>query len=75
MGVSYAPRPLPGFEASQAAVKKWKAKVSKKPTVKRAKAGPSQAMLSKMAPPPPKSGPAKKISILKIARLKAKPGS
>jgi hypothetical protein len=30
MGVPYSPRPLPGFEASQAAIKKWKADMSKK---------------------------------------------
>jgi hypothetical protein len=73
MGVSYAPCPLSGSKDSQAAIKEWKADVSKKPTTKRAKAGPSRAMPSKTTPPPPKSGPAKKISILKIARLKGKP--
>jgi hypothetical protein len=48
--------------------------VLKKPTTKRAKADSGRATPSKMAPPPlPKMGPAKKISILKIARPKAKP--
>jgi hypothetical protein len=68
MGVSYAPRPLPGSKASQAAIKKWKAKVSKKPAMKSAKAGLGLMMSFKTAPqPPPKMMPAKKISILKIA--------
>jgi hypothetical protein len=74
MGVPYATRPLPGSKASQVAIKKWKAEVSKKPSAKRVKAGPSRAAPSKMAPPPPKSGLTKKISILKIAQPKAKPG-
>jgi hypothetical protein len=47
--------------------------VSKKPTVKRVKSGLSRAAPSKMEPPPSKAGPAKKISILKIAQVKAKP--
>jgi hypothetical protein len=42
--------------------------------MKRVKAGPGLAPLSKTAPPSPKSGPAKRISILKIARPKANPG-
>jgi hypothetical protein len=58
MGVSYAPRPLPGFEASQAAIKKWKSEVSKKPVAKRAKASPGRATPSKTVPTPLKSGPA-----------------
>jgi hypothetical protein len=41
MGVSYAPCPLLGSEASQAASKKWKVEVSKKTAAERAKAGPS----------------------------------
>jgi hypothetical protein len=48
--------------------------VSKKSAAKRAKAGLSRASPSKMAPPPPKMGPAKKIGILDISRPKAKPG-
>jgi hypothetical protein len=68
MGVSYDPRPLPGTEASQAAIKKRKAEVSRRPAAKRAKGGPSRAMLTKTPPPPSKSGPAKKIGVLKIAR-------
>jgi hypothetical protein len=73
--VSYTPHPLPSSEASQVAIKKQKPEVSKKPVTKRAKAGLGRATPSKMAPaPPPKSELAKKISILKIARPKAKPG-
>jgi hypothetical protein len=71
--VSYAPHLLPGSEASQAAKKKWKAEVSKKSAAKRAKAGPSRAPLSKTVTPPPKTGQAKKIGVLKIFRSKAKP--
>jgi hypothetical protein len=52
--VPYAPRPLPGSEASQLANKKQKAEVSKKLGAKRAKAGPGRAPPSKMALPPPK---------------------
>jgi hypothetical protein len=48
--------------------------VPKRPATKKAKAGPSRAMSSKAVPPPPKSRPAKKIGILKIAHPKAKPG-
>jgi hypothetical protein len=73
MGVSYAPCPLPSTKASQAAIKKWKAEVSKKPAEKKVKACPSRAAPSKTAPPPTKSGPAKKISVPMIARPKAKP--
>jgi hypothetical protein len=75
MGVSYAPHPLPGSEASQVANKKWKAEVSKKPASRRARAGSGHAPPSKTTPPPPKMGPTKKIGILKISRSKAKPGS
>jgi hypothetical protein len=45
--VTYAPHPLRCSEASQAAIKKWKADVSKKPIAKRMKAAPSQAPPSK----------------------------
>jgi hypothetical protein len=45
--VTYAPHPLRCSEASQAAIKKWKAEVSKKPIAKRMKAAPSQAPPSK----------------------------
>jgi hypothetical protein len=75
MGVSYAPCPIPGSDAPpQAAIRKQKSEVSKKPAAKRMKAGPSRAMPSTMTPPPSKPGPTKKISIIKIARSKAKPG-
>jgi hypothetical protein len=75
MGVSYAPLPLPGTKASHKAIKKRKAEVSMRPTVKRAKTGKSQATPSKMAPPPSKLGPAKKIGVLKIAQPKARVGT
>jgi hypothetical protein len=58
MGVSYAPHPLPGSKASQAAIKKRKAELSKKLVTKKAKAGLGRAT-------PSKSRPNKKISILK----------
>jgi hypothetical protein len=74
MVVPYAPHPLPSTEASQVSIKKWKAEVSKKLVAERAKAGPSRVTPSKMASPSPKLGPAKKISIMKIVRPKAKPG-
>jgi hypothetical protein len=38
MGVPYGPRPLPGTEVSQTAIKKQKAEVSKKLVAKRMKA-------------------------------------
>jgi hypothetical protein len=74
MRVTYFPRPQPGSAASQVASKKRKAEVSKKLVAKKAKAGLGRAPTSKMVPPPPKVGPAKKVGILKFARLKAKPG-
>jgi hypothetical protein len=73
MGVPYFPRPQPSSAASQAANKKRKAKVAKKLTAKMVKAGLGRAPSSKMILPPPIAGPAKKVGILKIARLKAKP--
>jgi hypothetical protein len=39
MGVSYAPRPVPGSDDSQEVVRKRKSEVSKKPIVKKAKVG------------------------------------
>jgi hypothetical protein len=42
--------------------------------VKKVKAGLSRATPSKVVSPLPKSGPAKKIGVVKIAHLKAKPG-
>jgi hypothetical protein len=75
MGVPYAPCPLPGSEASQAANKKRKAEVSKKLVAKKAKAGPGRAPLSKTVPPPAKTRLVKKVGILKTAWPKAKPGS
>jgi hypothetical protein len=74
MGVSYFPRPQPGSTASQSANKKWKAEVANKSTAKKAKASSSQAPSSRMVPPPPKAGPAKKVGVLKITQPKAKPG-
>jgi hypothetical protein len=73
MGVSYFPRPQPGSAASQSANKKRKAEVAKKLAAKKAKAGMGWASSSKTVPPPPKAGPAKKVGILKISRLKARP--
>jgi hypothetical protein len=66
MGVSYAPCSLPGSEASEAAIKKWKAKVSKKPTAKQAKAGANRATPSKMVSPPP-VGVSKMFHLLDVA--------
>jgi hypothetical protein len=74
MGVPYAPYPLPGSVASQVAIKKRKVEVSKRSAVKKANVGPSQAVPSKVVPPPPKLGPAMKIGVMNIARPKAKPG-
>jgi hypothetical protein len=74
MGVPYFPCPQPGFTSSQAANKKRKAKVAKKPAAKKVKAGSGQAPSSKMVPPLPKVRPSKKVGVLKIAQLKAKPG-
>jgi hypothetical protein len=65
--VLYAPQPLPGFEASQAGIKKRKAEVSKRPAAKNAKASPSKTPLLKSVTPPPKSGPATKVGIVKMA--------
>jgi hypothetical protein len=67
MVVLYSPRHLPGSEASQTAIKKWKVEVSMKLTMKRAKAGLKRGMSSKVALPPPKLGLAKKIGVPKIA--------
>jgi hypothetical protein len=74
MGVLYAPQPLPGSEASQAANKKWKAKVSKKPAAKKMKAGLGRAPSSKTTPLPAKIGSVKKVGVLKVTRLKTKLG-
>jgi hypothetical protein len=74
MGVLYFPCPQPSSAASQVTNKKPKAKVAKKPATKKAKVGSSRAPSSKMVPPPPKAELAKKAGVLKIARLKARPG-
>jgi hypothetical protein len=74
MGVSYFPRPQPGSVASQVANKKWKVEVANKPAAKKVKAGSGRAPSSKMVPPLPKAGLAKKLGILKIAQPKAEPG-
>jgi hypothetical protein len=66
MGVPYAPHPLPRSNASQTAIKKQKVEVSK--------VVPSRGMPSKAVSSLPKSGPAKKVDVLKIAHPKAKPG-
>jgi hypothetical protein len=75
MWVSYFPQPQPGSAASQLANKKRKVEVANKPPAKRVKAGSGQAPSSRMVPPPPKAGPAKKVGVLKIARPKVKPGT
>jgi hypothetical protein len=67
IGLAYAPRPLLGTEPSQAAREKQKVEVSKKPAMKRAKTRLSRATPSKMVPP-------KRISIVKVARPRVKPG-
>jgi hypothetical protein len=70
--VPYAPPP--GSEASQAAINKRKAEVSKNPAAKKVKASPSKTLSLKSVAPPPKSGPAAKVGVVNISRLKAKPG-
>jgi hypothetical protein len=52
MGMTYAPRPLPGSEASQAARDEHKAEVSRKPTAKKAKIDAARAAPSRMVPAP-----------------------
>jgi hypothetical protein len=88
MVVAYAPRLLPGSEASQVARDKRKAKVLKKPTAKRAKTGMSWVTLSKMVSPPFRSvpaaskmtpplskvGPSKKIGVVKVICPRVKTG-
>jgi hypothetical protein len=66
MGLAYAPRPLPGVEAFQAAKEKRMAEVSKKPIAKKAKTAASRAASSKTMPP-------RKIGIVKVARPRVKP--
>jgi hypothetical protein len=87
-GVAYAPRPLPGSEASQVVRDKRKAEVSKKPAVKKAKTSIGCAAPSKMVPapsrgvpPPPKmapssskAGPSKKMTVLKVVHPRVKTG-
>jgi hypothetical protein len=48
--------------------------VVKKLATKKAKAGAGRAFSSRVVLPPPKAGPTKKVSVLKISRLKARPG-
>jgi hypothetical protein len=74
MGLAYAPRPLPSSEASRAVREKQKAKVSKKSAAKKAKTGPVQATPSKAVPPPSMMGPLRKVNVVKVVRLRAKPG-
>jgi hypothetical protein len=70
--VAYAPCPLLGSEASKAARDKRKAEVTKKPTAKRLKTRTSQDTPSKTVPAPPKTGPLKKIGVVKIMRPRAR---
>jgi hypothetical protein len=74
MGVLYSPRPGPGSTASQSANRKRKAVVAKKTAAKKAKAGSGPASSSRVVLPPPKAGPTKKVSVLKISHPKARPG-
>jgi hypothetical protein len=67
MGVPYAPRSLPGTEAFQVAMKKQKAEMSKKPSVKKAKVAQGKAAPTMVAP-------LKNISMVKVIRPKANPG-
>jgi hypothetical protein len=71
--LTYVPGPLPDSEANQAAKEKRKVEVSKNPAAKRAKNSPIRATPSKAPPPPSKTGPPKKISIVKIVQPRAKP--
>jgi hypothetical protein len=74
MGIPYAPQPVPGSDASQVAMKKRKAEVSKKPIMKRVKVGLSWVMTSQMTVPPSKPGLSRKVIIVKTTRPKTKPG-
>jgi hypothetical protein len=58
--------PLPGSKASQAAIRKRKAEVSKKSAAKKAKASPSKTLLLRSVTPPPKLGPT--TNIVKVAQ-------
>jgi hypothetical protein len=71
MGVPYAPRPIPDFDAS--ATMKGKRELLKKPVAKKAKVVPGWTTSSKTVSPPSITGPSRKIGIVKIARPKAKP--
>jgi hypothetical protein len=73
MGVSYAPCPVLGSDASQEAVRKWKAEVLKKPIMKKVKVGLGRATPSKMTPPLSQPGPSKRARIIKMAQPKTKP--
>jgi hypothetical protein len=66
MGLTYASRPLPEMEASQAMREKWKAEVSWKPAVKRVKTSLNWASPSKTAPP-------RMTNIVNVMWVKAKP--
>jgi hypothetical protein len=72
-------RLLPSSEASQAARDKQKAEMSMKPAAKRAKTGTSRATPSKIVPPPSKmalplskTGPSRKIGVVKVVRPRVK---
>jgi hypothetical protein len=60
--------------ASQSANRKRKAEVVEKPVAKKVKAGAGRASSSRVVPPPPKVGPTKKVSVLKVSCPKARPG-
>jgi hypothetical protein len=74
MGVSYAPHPFLALKPHRQLSRNGKLGVLKKPDMKKAKVRLGQATSSKTMPAPPKSGRAKKVSVLKITRPKAKLG-
>jgi hypothetical protein len=74
MGCRMLPAPFLAPKPHSQLLRKRKIEVSKRPVTKKVKAGLSRAMPSKEVSPPPKSGPAKKIGILKITHPKPKPG-
>jgi hypothetical protein len=74
MGLAYAPRLLPSGEASQTVREKRNAEVSKKPAAKEVKTSLVGATTSQVVPPPSKTGPPRKISVVKVVHPRAKPG-
>jgi hypothetical protein len=62
-----------GSASSHLASRKRKAEVVKKQAAKKARASMGCASLSRVVPPLPKVGSAKKVSVLKISQPKARP--